>query len=310
MARGARRLNVRIGLDLGGTKISALALDGAGRELARARVATPPDYDGIIKLCAALVGGLEKETGQKGSVGVGSPGAVDGKAGIIRFSPNIAALAGKPFAVDLSAALQTPVRLANDAQCFALSEAMDGAAAVDATVYGVILGTGVGGSLVVNKAIPHAAHQIREWGHVPLPWPDITDHPERCGCGRLGCIESYLSGSGLHRQLQARLGHACDNAALVEGLRKADPIITAVMDVYLTRLAKALAVLIIIIDPDSIVLGGGVSNLGILYDELPRRLPRYTVVGEVKTKILKAQFGDDSGLRGAAWLWPEHQEGG
>lgn len=296
---------MRIGLDLGGTKIAALALSGEGQEVARARTETPKDYAGIIRACTTLVHGFDKELGVKARVGIGAPGVIDGVRGIIRFSPNIPVLAGRPFADDLAAALGRPVRLANDAQCFALSESVDGAGKDAAVVYGVILGTGVGGGLVVNRQLPHGPNAMKEWGHVPLPWAAADDVPTRCGCGRLGCVESYLSGPALHRQLHAALGYPVDNMALQQGIAQGDPAIMAVMDVYITRLAKALAMLATILDPDALVLGGGVSNLDLLYSEVPRRWGAYTVIPDIRTQLLKAHYGDDSGLRGAAWLWQD-----
>lgn len=296
---------MRIGLDLGGTKISALALAAGGVELARQRLPTPADYTGIIAACVTLVRGLEQKTGQQGSVGVGAPGVVDSQAGIIRFCPNIAALAGKPLVADLAAALARPVRLANDAGCFALSEAGDGAGRDARLVYGVILGTGVGGALVVHKTLHQGANAVQEWGHVPLPWPDATDIPTRCGCGRLGDIESYLSGTALHRQLQEKLGKPCPISALQQGIAAGNPLMLAVLETYTRRLAKALAMLITLLDPDMVVLGGGVSNLSFITQTLPRHLPHYTLTPQPKTQIAQARHGDDSGLRGAAWLWAE-----
>jgi fructokinase len=294
---------IHIGLDLGGTKISAIALDAAGKELGRTRLPTPKDYPSILAQCAAFVRGFEKETGVKGTVGVGSPGAIDTREGLIRFSPNIEALRGKYLARDLAKDLGVPVKLANDAACFALSESRDGAAAGLNRIYGIILGTGVGGAPVERAQFMSGPNTYNEWGHVSLPWMDDGDLPKpACGCGRVGCIEAYLSGPALHRQLAAALGHECSNDELNAGLQKRDEKIMRVMDVYMNRLGKACAMLVTIMDPDAIVLGGGVSNLDILYAELPARIGQYTPVTENKTKVLKAKFGDDSGLRGAAWL--------
>jgi len=211
----------------------------------------------------------------------------------------VAALKDKPFRDDLSAALGVPVHLANDAACFTLSESIDGAAAGARIVYGVILGTGVGGALVVDKKMPSGPHRANEWGHVAFPFPDKDDVPSKCGCGRVGDIESYLSGPALHRQLEEKLGRPVNNDELVAGIKANDAAIMAVVERYCTRLAKALAMLITVVDPDVIVLGGGVSNLEIIYQLVPSLLPRYTLSPVVKTKIVKAKFFDYIGLRGA-----------
>lgn len=301
---------MRIGIDLGGTKIAALALGDNGAEMARVRDATPSDYGGVVKTCAALIHALEKETGQQGTVGIGLPGVVHEEKGEVCFSPNVKQMMGMPFARDLGAALGRPIKMANDAACFALSEAVEGAGKSAQTIYGIIIGTGVGGSLIVDKKIAAGANHAREWGHVPLPWADAADQPEPCGCGRMGCIESYLSGPALHRQLRTALDREIDNHNLLNAIKTKDEKVMAVMNVYITRLAKALAMLVTILDPQMVILGGGVSNIPILYDEVPKRWQHYSVVPSIKTQLAPARFGDDSGLRGAAWLWPESKEKG
>lgn len=295
---------IRIGIDMGGTKIAAAALNDKGEEMYARRTYTPSDYPGILKSCAGLVQAIEKEAGQKAMVGLCSPGAIDMKQGMVVISPNIHALNGKFFARDLEAACGAKVRIANDAACFALSESVDGAGKDARSVYGVILGTGVGGALVVDKKAPSGPNGVVEWGHVPLPWQEREDVPERCGCGRVGDIESYLSGPALHRQLQRRLGRPCSKEGLQEGIAARDPDILWVMDRYCLRLAKALTMLVTVIDPDVIVLGGGLSNIDMIYTEVTKKMPALSITGQVKTPIARAKYGDDSGIRGAAWLWP------
>ena len=293
---------IRIGIDLGGTKIAMLALSEDGKELAHQRAPTPQDYESIVRTVADFTREHEKKTGKTARIGIGTPGAVDAASGMVRFSPNIKILAGKPFVQDTKAATGREVSIANDAAAFALSESTDGAGADGRIVYGVILGTGVGGSLVVDKKISQGPNHLMEWGHLPLPWPAADDVPERCGCGRMGDIESYLSGPALHRQLAKALGRDVANDALNEGLKKGDVAMRAVMERYIQRLAKAFTLLITVVDPDVIVCGGGVSNLDIIYQRLPAQIEKYAIAPGVKTRILKAKHGDDSGLRGAAWL--------
>jgi fructokinase len=268
---------LRIGIDLGGTKTEALALDAAGREVFRKRVPSPRgDYDATLKTIAALVA----EAGE-GTVGVGIPGAVSHATGLVK-NANSTWLIGKPLKEDLERALGRPVRLANDANCFALSEATDGAAAGAEVVFGVILGTGVGGGIVVRGRLVEGANAIAgEWGHNPLPLPRAEDLPLRpCYCGRAGCIETYLCGPALER----------DGGE-------------AALWLYCERLARALAGVINILDPDVIVLGGGVSNIARLYDEVPRLWERYVFSDQVATHLVPPKHGDSSGVRGAAWLW-------
>jgi fructokinase len=276
---------VRIGIDLGGTKIEGIALDECGRELVRCRVPTPRgDYQRTVESIAGLVQRIEADAAATGSVGVGIPGALSRVSGRVK-NANSTWLIGRPLQQDLEAALARPVRLANDANCFALSEAVDGAGRGASVVFGVILGTGVGGGIAVDGRVLEGRNAIAgEWGHNPLPLPDAADLPLRpCYCGRAGCIETFLSGPALERD-----GGAADERALAR---------------YEARLARALAGVINVLDPDVIVLGGGVSNIGRLYDSVPRLWGAHVFSDAVATRLERAVHGDSSGVRGAAWLW-------
>ena len=284
----------RIGIDLGGTKIEALALDATGREVFRKRIRTPRgDYGATISAVQSLV----REIGE-GSVGIGIPGAESHATGLIK-NANSTWLIGKPLAKDLEAALGRPVRLENDANCFALSEAVDGAAKGASVVFGVILGTGVGGGIVVDGKVIRGANAIAgEWGHNALPQPGSQDLPlPPCYCGRAGCIETYLSGPGLSRDHEQVTGErlAPERAVLHE----------KTMARYEERLARALAAVINVLDPDVIVLGGGMSNVARLYTEVPRLWGRHVFSDQVATRLVPPVHGDSSGVRGAAWLWNE-----
>ena len=287
-------MDLRIGIDLGGTKIEALALDRAGREVFRKRVPTPRgDYLATISAVKQLV----EQIGE-GTVGIGIPGAESRATGLIK-NANSTWLIGKPLAADLEKALGRPVRLENDANCFALSEASDGAGKGASVVFGVILGTGVGAGIVVDGKVIRGANAIAgEWGHNPLPSPTAADlpHPD-CYCGRKGCIETYLSGPGLANDYERVTGKRLspEQAVLHE----------ETMLRYEERLARALASVINVLDPDVIVLGGGMSNVARLYTEVPRLWERYVFSDQVATKLLPPVHGDSSGVRGAAWLWEE-----
>lgn len=280
---------MRIGIDLGGTKIEIVALADDGTELLRERVPTPRgDYPGTVATIATLVTGVEAKVGAGGTaatVGVGIPGAESLVTGLIK-NANSTWLIGQPLRHDLEVALGRPVRIANDANCFALSEATDGAAAGAKLVFGVILGTGVGGGIVVDGKVIVGANAIAgEWGHNPLSaMPDDAAPRPLCYCGRQGCIETYLSGPAL----------AADGGADSE----------AAMQRYEARLARALAQVINILDPEVIVLGGGLSNLDRLYDRVPRLWGAQVFSDVVATRLVKNRHGDSSGVRGAAWLWP------
>jgi fructokinase len=284
-------VSLRIGVDLGGTKIEAIALDGE-RAVFRKRVTTPRgDYEATVAAVAALV----KEIGE-GSVGIGIPGALSRVTGLVK-NANSTWLIGRPLRQDLERAIGREVRLENDANCFALSEAVDGAAR-GAVVFGVILGTGVGGGIVVNGRVLTGPNAIAgEWGHNPLPAPTQADLPlPTCYCGRAGCIETYLSGPGLvrdHLETQGETRTAEEIAALRgESLAR-----------YVERLARALGTVINVLDPDVIVLGGGMSNVAALYTEVPRLWSRYVFSDHVATRLARNAHGDSSGVRGAAWLW-------
>ena len=306
---------MRIGIDLGGTKIEALALDGDGVELSRRRCATPRgDYNATIRAIGELVAAMESETGRRGSVGVGIPGAESRATGLIK-NANSVWLIGKPLAADLAAALGRPVRLANDANCFALSEATDGAAAGADTVFGVILGTGVGGGCVVGGRILSGVNGIcGEWGHNPLPWPSDDERPgPACYCGLEGCIESFLSGPGLARDHGAGpgAGNGVEAPEIARLAAAGEPAAQAALERYSDRLARALATVINLLDPEVIVLGGGLSNLPGLYDSVPGLWGAYIFSNRVDTRLVPAKYGDASGVRGAAWLWPvDHHTSG
>ena len=296
---------VMIGIDLGGTKIEAIALSPQGALLARRRIATPQgDYDATVHAVASLVATIERELGERGSVGIGTPGAVSAKTGRMK-NCNSVWLNGRPLGPDLEAALGRPVRMANDANCFALSEATDGAAAGAAIVFGVILGTGVGGGIVVDGHALEGANAIAgEWGHNPLPWPSDDERPGRaCYCGRAGCIETFLSGPGLVADHARLTAERLDAIEIVQRAASGDAAAAVTLARYSDRLARALAHVINILDPDVIVLGGGVSNIDALYDEVPRVWSRYVFSDAVATRLVRNRHGDSSGVRGAAWLW-------
>ena len=285
-------MGLRIGIDLGGTKIEAVALDGA-REVRRKRVPTPRgDYAATLEAVASLV----REMGE-GSVGVGIPGALSRLTGLVK-NANSTWLNGRPLKEDLEASIGREVRLENDANCFALSEATDGAGQGAEVVFGVILGTGVGGGVVVHGRPLTGVNAIAgEWGHNPLPAPGAEDLPlPACYCGRAGCIETYLSGPGLAREHLALTGHSLNPEEIValqgESLRR-----------YEERLARGLASVINVLDPDVIVLGGGMSNVGRLYTQVPRLWSRHVFSDHVATRLVRNAHGDSSGVRGAAWLW-------
>lgn len=302
---------IRIGIDLGGTKIEALALDAAGHELARQRVPTPRSgYEDIVAAVVALVGSLEAAIGQRGSIGIGIPGIASPATGLVK-NANTTSLNGHPLDQDLAARLGRPVRLANDANCFALSEASDGAASAAAlgvarpTVFGVILGTGTGGGLVIGGELVVGRDAIAgEWGHNPLPWQTAEEYPgPECWCGQRGCIETFLSGPALARTHLEQTGESLSAARIAELAGAGHAAAAASLDVYVSRLARALASIINVLNPDAIVLGGGVSNVARLYDDVPRLWSKYVFSDVVTTRLSKARHGDSSGVRGAAWLW-------
>jgi fructokinase len=312
---------VRIGIDLGGTKIEGLALGDDGRELDRRRIAAPRgNYDDSIRAVVSLVAAIEPAfaTDQstasarqaRPTIGVGIPGAISPATGLIK-NANSTWLNGRRLADDLSHALGRPVRLANDANCFVLSEATDGAARGAAVVFGVIIGTGTGGGLVVNGRIVAGANAIAgEWGHNPLPAPEDDERPgPPCYCGRSGCIETFLSGPALARDYIARGGDDMSAADIVARAERGDERAVACLDRYERRFARAIASVINVVDPDVIVLGGGLSNITRLYDRVPKLWDAHVFSDRVDTKLVRAKHGDASGVRGAAWLWPVLSEG-
>ena len=299
--------SIRIGVDLGGTKIEAIALAGDGEILARRRVATPAsEYDAILRSIVVLVHELELELGRRAAVGVGTPGAISSHTGLMKNS-NTAALNGRPLDRDLANALARDVRLENDANCFALSEAVDGAGAGARIVFGVILGTGVGGGLVIDGALVDGRNRIAgEWGHNPLPWMRGDEAPGRpCYCGHDGCIETFLSGGALVHEFLVRSGESSSGEAISALAEAGDPLALETIAAYQDRLARALASVVNIVDPDVIVLGGGLSNIGRLYEGLERRVEKYAFTDVLETKIRPNVHGDSGGVRGAAWLWKD-----
>jgi fructokinase len=296
---------LRIGVDLGGTKIEALALADDGRELLRRRIATPrDDYALTLRAIVALVLDLERELQATASVGIGMPGALSPATGLVK-NANSTWLNGQPLDRDLSALLERPLRFANDANCFALSEAADGSGAGAATVFGVIAGTGTGGGVVVNGRVLTGPNAIAgEWGHNPLPWPEDAERPgPRCYCGQTGCIETFLSGPGLSRDHQASAGESLSAEEIARQAERGDAGAAASLMRYASRMARALASVVNLLDPDVIVLGGGMSNLSGLYVEVPRLWSRFVFSDRVDTRLLPPKHGDSSGVRGAAWLW-------
>jgi fructokinase len=297
---------MRIGIDVGGTKIEGLALGPDAASLGRKRVATPRgDYAGTVEAVACLVEDLEREAGRRGSVGVGIPGVISPATGLVK-NANSTWLNGRPLSEDLSCRLERPVRLANDANCFALSEAVDGAGAGATVVFGVIIGTGTGGGLVSDGRLIVGANAIAgEWGHNPLPAPRDGEWPgPPCYCGRTGCIETFLSGPGLERDYARAAGTAVATEDIARRAAEGEGDALASLERYADRMARALASVINVVDPDVIVLGGGVSNIAWLYDSVPGRWAPHVFSDRVDTRLVRAVHGDASGVRGAAWLWP------
>ncbi len=300
---------MRIGIDLGGTKIEAAALDRNASVRARRRVATPAgDYAATIGAVAALVGAIENELGGRASVGVAMPGTLSPASGLVK-NANSTCLIGKPFDRDLIAALGRPVRFANDANCLALSEAVDGAAQGDSVAFGAILGTGVGGGIVIEGRILSGANGIAgEWGHSPLPWPRDDERPgPLCYCGKHGCIEAFLSGPGLARDHREVTGEALEPAEIAARAASGAPGAQATMARYVDRLARGLATVINLLDPDVIVLGGGLGQITELYRAVPERWQAYVFSDTVATRLVPPRWGASSGVRGAAWLWSERE---
>jgi fructokinase len=298
---------IRIGIDLGGTKIEVLAIDRDGRELARHRVATPRhDYEGSIRLMTGLVAQVEQETGRGGTVGVAIPGTISSVTGLVK-NANSVWLIGKPLDKDLSAAMQREVRCVNDANCLAVSEATDGAGAGAAVVFAAILGTGCGSGIAFHGRTHNGLNGIAgEWGHNPLPWQTAEEFPgPACYCGKRGCIETWCSGTGLEDDYERIVGTRRKGPEILALSAGGDAEAEAAMRRYEDRLARGLAHVINILDPDVIVLGGGMSRIDRLYPALNAQLPAYVFGKEFATPIRPALHGDSSGIRGAAWLWPK-----
>jgi fructokinase len=301
----------RIGVDLGGTKIEAAAVDPLGAVRVRHRMATPTgSYRATMEAITALVGNIEQQIGETASVGIGMPGTISPITGLVK-NANSTWLIGRPLQRDLEAALGRPVRLANDANCFALSEATDGAAAGLETVFGVILGTGVGGGIAIGGRILVGANAIAgEWGHNPLPRPRPDEIPgPACYCGRSGCVETFLSGPALAADHHYRGGRELSALEIAEFAERGDPACDATLGRYMDRLARGLASVINVIDPDVIVLGGGLSGISALYERVPLLWGQYIFSDHVVTRLLRPVHGDSSGVRGAAWLWRHEEEG-
>jgi fructokinase len=303
---------MRIGIDVGGTKIEGIALGDGGAVLLRRRVPSPRDnYRDTLSALVDLVASIERETGARGTVGVGIPGAISAASGLVK-NANSTWLIGQPLADDLPKLLDRPVRFANDANCFALSEAVDGAAAGAQIVFGVIIGTGTGGGVVVNRRVLEGANAIAgEWGHNPLPAPRAGEWPgPACYCGRTGCIETFLSGPAFERDYAAerrRAGSETDTRLTAREIAAAacagDAPAQMVLERYEERLARALGSVINVVDPHVIVLGGGLSNIDRLYESVPQLWAPYVFSDAVTTRLVRAAHGDSSGVRGAAWLW-------
>ena len=297
---------LRLGVDLGGTKIEGIVLDASGVEQCRQRIATPQgDYAATLDAVVALVSGLESEVGAECSVGIGMPGSVSRATGRVKNS-NSVCLNGQPLHRELETRLGRPLRFANDADCFALSEATDGAGREAAVVFGFIVGTGTGGGIVINRQLLTGPNGIAgEWGHNPLPWPQPEELPgPDCYCGRQGCIEAWLSGPALARDHQQAYGGSLDARTIIQSAELGDADARLTMQRYANRMARALASVINVVDPDVIVLGGGLSNCKRLYSAVISQWDAYVFSDRVDTRLLRAEHGDASGVRGAAWLWP------
>jgi fructokinase len=294
-----------LGLDIGGTKIEAAVLDDAGATRFQRRIATPSGYEQILTAIAGLTSGAEQSAGQRLSVGIGCPGGLSPHTGLMENIENIPSISGRPFARDLEQVLDRPVRVANDADCFAVSEASDGAAAGAAAVLGIILGTGCGGGLVIDGKIVRGANAAAgEWGHNSLPWPSVDEVPgPRCVCGKPGCMETYLSGPGLSRDHAEATGQRLAASEIAGRAANGDAGCRLTLDRYVDRLARAMASLINLFDPEVIVLGGGLSHIAALYDRVPPRWQAYLTGCHEGTRFISNKHGAASGVRGAAHLW-------
>ncbi len=298
---------MHIGIDLGGTKIEGIAMSDHGDELIRKRVPTPAgDYQAILQTISELVDLIESTMNEKGSIGICTPGAISPATGLLKNS-NSVCMNGKPVHEDLGRVLNRDIRIANDANCFALSEATDGAAAGEDVVFGVIVGTGTGAGVVVKGHVLDGPNAIAgEWGHNPLPWPQDNERPgPACYCGKHGCIETWLSGPGMSRDYSDHSAQALDARHIVRLAGEAEEAAESCLQRYEDRMARSLAHVINILDPDVIVLGGGMGNIGRLYTDVPDLWGQYVFSDRVDTRLVAPQYGDSSGVRGAAWLWNE-----
>ena len=297
-------MEYKLGIDLGGTKTEVVVLGPDRQPVYRERVATPADsYEAILAMIAEQVTNARASVKQEMTIGIGTPGAISPVTGLLRNS-NTVCMNGRPVADDIADILDCEIRIENDANCFALSEALGGAAKNFGIVFGVIIGTGTGGGLVVDGRLVNGPHSISgEWGHNPLPWHKNEDGMPACYCGKASCIETFVSGPGIVQSFETRFGRKLSSKEIVAAAYSGDAECQAMIDHYHDQLARALAHVINIVDPHAIVLGGGMSNIDSIYAEIPRRLPAYVFSDFVKTSILKAERGDASGVYGAAMLW-------
>jgi len=296
---------MKIGIDLGGTKIEGIAISETGKELMRKRTKTPKgDYNGTVKEIVGIVNSLESDTNQKGSVGIGIPGAISPQSGLIK-NANSTWLIGQRFDDDLEDALKREVRLANDANCLAVSEAVDGAGSDSKFVFAIIIGTGCGGGIAIDQKVHNGLNSIAgEWGHIPLSWMTKDEYPgPNCYCGQRGCLETYISGTGFEKEYEKQTGLLKTGNEIAELLKIGDSNAEKVMRIYENRLARAIATAVNIIDPEILILGGGMSNISRIYKNVPNLVQEWTFGKEFTTPIKPAMHGDSSGVRGAAWLW-------
>jgi fructokinase len=298
---------MRLGIDLGGTKIACVVLDATGGVAFERRIPTPRhDYEGTIKAIGTIVRDAEAEVRASCTVGIGIPGAISPATGLVK-NANSTWLNGRPLHADLERALAREVRLSNDANCLAVSEAADGAAADAAVVFGVIVGTGTGGGVVVNRRVVTGPNAVAgEWGHNPLPWPDAEEQPgPECYCGQIGCIETFLSGPGLAADYRRRGGGELAGEEIVARAGRGEPLALRSLAAWTRRLAKSLATVINVLDPDAIVVGGGLSRIQSIYTDVPRLWGAWVFSDVVRTRFVPSKYGDASGVRGAAWLWDD-----
>ena len=296
---------MRIGIDMGGTKIEGIALADSGEELLRIRIKSPRhDYEATVEAITGIVHRIEAETDQKGTVGIGIPGAISPQTGLVK-NANSTWIIGRQFDVDLENALARKIRLENDANCLAVSEAVDGAGAGAKVVFAIIIGTGCGGGIAIDQKVHGGLHSIAgEWGHISLGWMRPEEYPGvDCYCGQRGCLETFISGTGFENEYEKQTGVHKSGHEIAELLEQNDVDAEKVAQIYENRLARAIATAVNIMDPDVLVLGGGMSNLSRIYKNLPALVQKWTFGGEFTTPIRPAKHGDSSGVRGAAWLW-------